>query len=165
MKLRNKVAIVTGGARGIGLAIAKRYVAEGANVTIADIDRPAGAAAAGALGEAKCRYIAADVGNARDADNVVAETCRGRPRHFGQQRRDRSRGDFLDLAEADFDRVLRVNPRAPFSPARGAADGGGGQAGKPPGAIINMSSVKPWSRSPTRCPIACRRGRWRSSPK
>src|SRR5207244_5199171 len=75
MTLDNKVAIVTGGARGIGLAIAKRYVADGANVTIADIDRTAGAAAADALGAAKCRYVAADVGNARDADNVVADTC------------------------------------------------------------------------------------------
>jgi NAD(P)-dependent dehydrogenase (short-subunit alcohol dehydrogenase family) len=38
MKLENKVAIVTGGAHGIGLAVAKRYVAEGAGVTIADVD-------------------------------------------------------------------------------------------------------------------------------
>ena len=42
MKLTDKIAIVTGGARGIGLAIAKRYVAEGAGVVIADIDRAAG---------------------------------------------------------------------------------------------------------------------------
>jgi NAD(P)-dependent dehydrogenase (short-subunit alcohol dehydrogenase family) len=34
MKLENRVAIVTGGAHGIGLAIAKRYVAEGAQVVI-----------------------------------------------------------------------------------------------------------------------------------
>ena len=42
MKLHNKVALVTGGARGIGLAIAKRYVAEGAKVAIADTNQPAG---------------------------------------------------------------------------------------------------------------------------
>ena len=42
MQLENKVAIVTGGARGIGLAIAKRYVAEGAKVIIADVDTAAG---------------------------------------------------------------------------------------------------------------------------
>ena len=41
MKLENKVAIVTGGAHGIGLAIAKRYIAEGARVTIADVDSKA----------------------------------------------------------------------------------------------------------------------------
>ena len=46
MKLKDKVAIVTGGANGIGYAIARRYVAEGARVVIADIDAEAGEAAA-----------------------------------------------------------------------------------------------------------------------
>src|SRR5207253_1905657 len=46
MKLENRVAIVTGGANGIGLAIARRFVAEGARVVIADIDAAAGEAAA-----------------------------------------------------------------------------------------------------------------------
>ena len=67
MKLRNKVAVVTGGAHGIGLAIAKRYVAEGAKVIIADLDAAAGAAAARELGEAQCRFKAADVGDAAQA--------------------------------------------------------------------------------------------------
>ena len=50
-KLDGKTAIVTGGARGIGLAIARRYVGEGARVVIADIDE-AGKAAAASLGAA-----------------------------------------------------------------------------------------------------------------
>src|SRR5438067_11567192 len=62
MKLRNKVALVTGGARGIGLAIARRYVAEGAKVVIADKDREAGPACAVALGHADCRFVATEVG-------------------------------------------------------------------------------------------------------
>lgn len=41
MKLLGKVAIVTGGARGIGAAIARRYAAEGARLVIADIDTAA----------------------------------------------------------------------------------------------------------------------------
>src|SRR5207253_5226863 len=103
MRLKDKVAIVTGGARGIGLAIAKRYAAEGARVTIADVDTAAGAAAAGAL--ANARFIATDVGDARAAENVVAETCRA----FGDldivvNNAGIIHGaDFLELKEADFD--------------------------------------------------------------
>jgi NAD(P)-dependent dehydrogenase (short-subunit alcohol dehydrogenase family) len=69
MKLKDKVAIVTGGANGIGYAIARRYVAEGARVTIADIDAAAGEAAARSLGDA--RFVATDVGDARQAENVL----------------------------------------------------------------------------------------------
>jgi NAD(P)-dependent dehydrogenase (short-subunit alcohol dehydrogenase family) len=144
MQLDNKVAIVTGGARGIGLAIAKRYVAEGARVTIADVDAAAGEAAASALG-GKCRFVPTDVGDARNADNVVAETCRA----FGDldilvNNAGIIHGaDFLDLAEADFERVLRVNLKGAFLVGQAAAKRMVAQvkAGKPPGTIINMSSV------------------------
>jgi NAD(P)-dependent dehydrogenase (short-subunit alcohol dehydrogenase family) len=66
MKLKDKVAIVTGGANGIGYAIARRYVAEGARVAVADIDAAAGEAAARTLGHA--RFVATDVGDARAAE-------------------------------------------------------------------------------------------------
>ena len=74
MRLKDKIAIVTGGAHGIGHAIARRYVAEGARVTIADVDAEAGAAAARALGQAQ--FVHTDVGDAQAAEHVVAETCR-----------------------------------------------------------------------------------------
>ena len=45
MKLENKIAIVTGAARGIGRACAERLLAEGARVILADIDDATGAAA------------------------------------------------------------------------------------------------------------------------
>src|SRR5262249_8389703 len=60
--------------RAAGLAAARRYVAEGARVPIADIDAAAGEAAARALGQA--RFVATDVGDAGNAENVVAEACR-----------------------------------------------------------------------------------------
>jgi NAD(P)-dependent dehydrogenase (short-subunit alcohol dehydrogenase family) len=142
MRLKDKVAIVTGGARGIGLAIARRYVAEGARVTIADVDN-AGAAAASALNNA--RFIATDVGDVRAAENVVAETCRA----FGDldivvNNAGIIHGaDFLELKEADFDRVLRVNLKGAFLVGQAAARRMVAQvkAGKPPGSIINMSSI------------------------
>ena len=143
MRLKDKVAIVTGGARGIGLAIARRYLAEGAKVTIADIDAAAGEAAAGALGNA--RFLAADVGDAKSAERVAADTCRA----FGDldilvnNAGIIHAADFLDLAEADFDRVLRVNLKGAFLVGQAAARRMVAQvkAGKPPGAIVNMSSI------------------------
>ena len=93
--LDQKTAIVTGGARGIGLAIAKRFVAEGARVVIADIDETAGKAAAASLGSA-ARFVRTDVGAAGDARNVVAEACgvRWRSRHPGEQCRHHPHGGF-----------------------------------------------------------------------
>jgi glucose 1-dehydrogenase len=143
MKLKDKVAIVTGGAHGIGRAIAARYVAEGARVVIADVDTEAGQAAARALGNA--RFVAADVGDAPQVENLIAETCRA----FGDldilvNNAGIIHGaDFLELAEADFDRVLRVNLKGAFLVGQAAARRMVAQinAGRPPGSIVNMSSI------------------------
>jgi NAD(P)-dependent dehydrogenase (short-subunit alcohol dehydrogenase family) len=144
MKLENKVAIVTGAAHGIGLAIAKRYVAEGARVTIADVDIAAGEAATRALGD-KSRFVATDVSDAGAAEHVVAETCRvfGSVDILVNNAGIIHGADFLDITEADFDRVLRVNLKGAFLVGQAAArrmvaqvKGGGA-----PGSIINMSSI------------------------
>jgi NAD(P)-dependent dehydrogenase (short-subunit alcohol dehydrogenase family) len=57
-RLHNKTCVVTGAARGIGLAIARRFHEEGARVIVTDIDETAGRAAAAELG---CRFEALDV--------------------------------------------------------------------------------------------------------
>lgn len=59
-RLAGKRAFVTGGASGLGEAIARSFVSEGAEVVIADIDRPAGEALAHELGAA-ARFVALDV--------------------------------------------------------------------------------------------------------
>jgi NAD(P)-dependent dehydrogenase (short-subunit alcohol dehydrogenase family) len=59
-RLADRVAVVTGGASGIGLATAHRLAAEGAKVVIADLDAATGQAAADAVGG---RFVAADVTN------------------------------------------------------------------------------------------------------
>lgn len=57
-RLQGKIAVVTGGARGIGRAICTAFVEEGADVVLTDIDRETGTAAAAAIG---CRFMALDV--------------------------------------------------------------------------------------------------------
>jgi len=57
-RLANKLCVITGAARGIGLAIAKAFHAEGAQVIITDIDQAEGEQAAASLG---CRFLPLDV--------------------------------------------------------------------------------------------------------
>jgi NAD(P)-dependent dehydrogenase (short-subunit alcohol dehydrogenase family) len=70
MRLENKVAIVTGGARGIGRAIAERYVAEGARVAIADIDGDNAARTAAAIGNGAFA-VAVDIARQDQVDAMV----------------------------------------------------------------------------------------------
>ena len=75
MSLENKVAIVTGAAHGIGLAVARRYVKDGAKVVIADVDDEAGEAAVEDLmGLGEVMYIHCNVAERLDVRNMVAET-------------------------------------------------------------------------------------------
>jgi NAD(P)-dependent dehydrogenase (short-subunit alcohol dehydrogenase family) len=71
--LKDKVAIVTGAAHGIGFACAKRFLAEGAKVILADIDEKEGAIAAQALGS-DTHFVCCDVGSAKDVVALIAET-------------------------------------------------------------------------------------------
>ena len=71
MGLNGRVALVTGGARGIGLAIARRLVADGARVAVVDLDKSAAEAAAGDLGDAATALVA-DVTRTADVERAVA---------------------------------------------------------------------------------------------
>jgi 3alpha(or 20beta)-hydroxysteroid dehydrogenase len=79
LKVRGKVALVTGAARGMGEAIARRLVAEGAQVVLGDVLDDAGKAVADELGE-MARYIHLDVTSTQDWDEAVATT----EREFGR---------------------------------------------------------------------------------
>jgi NAD(P)-dependent dehydrogenase (short-subunit alcohol dehydrogenase family) len=81
VRLPNKVAIVTGGASGIGLATARLLAQEGARVVIADIDERRGEAAAAAIsaGGGQALVVPTDVGRVDDVRRLVHRTVR----HFG----------------------------------------------------------------------------------
>lgn len=76
-RLTGKVAIITGGARGLGEADARAFIAEGALVTITDLDQTKGSALAAELG---CHFIQHDVSDESRWPKVIQETVE----HFGK---------------------------------------------------------------------------------
>lgn len=72
--LKDKVAIVTGASKGLGLATAKILVEEGAKVTIASRSKDNLNAAIKALGDDNCIAVPCDVTKPEDCDNLIAET-------------------------------------------------------------------------------------------
>ena len=140
MRLRDKVAIVTGGGSGFGEGIARKFVTEGAHVLIADRDAEAGARVAQALGAHVCS-IAVDVSNAADVRAMVDAA----QQHYGGL-------DILvnnagvghlpqpleTLAEAEFDRIVAVNMKAIYLAAREVVPRFKAQKS---GVILNMAST------------------------
>jgi len=157
MRLKDKVAIVTGAAQGIGLACAEAFVAEGAQVVLADRDAVKGRQAADRLGKA-CRFFACDVANAKDVQALIAETVKA---FSGLDILVNNAGilhaaDFLELAEEDFDRVLAVNLKAPFVLGQAAARHM--VRSKTAGCIINMSSINAVLAIPSLTPYVVAKG-------
>lgn len=77
MNVRNKIVVVTGAASGIGLALARRFVAEGATVVAADLNAEQGARRAGEIG---ARFVAANVAREEDVARLVADVLAGEGR-------------------------------------------------------------------------------------
>jgi len=71
-RLEGKLAIVTGGARGIGEAIVRRFVAEGANVIVADLRKDLGEALAAELGQ-NVTFVEADVTSEQAWQRLIAQ--------------------------------------------------------------------------------------------
>ena len=122
MKLKDRVAIVTGGAQGIGRAIADKFSEEGATVVIADVNGTGAQAAAtvipGALG------LQVDVSNQNDVGRMVEETVR----QFGKLDilvNNAAIVPFTAWDDIDFDewrRIMAVNLDGVFLTCRAASD-------------------------------------------
>jgi len=138
--LQGRVCIVTGGAQGIGEACVRRFAADGAKPVIVDVDDARGQALAQELG---ALYVRCDVGDKAQVDALVAQVlaAHGRIDVLVNNAGIFRAADFLDVTEADFDAVLRVNLKGSFLMGQAVARAMAASGGDRGGAIVNMSSV------------------------
>ena len=144
MKLSDKRAVITGGARGIGLAIAKRYLAEGADVVVADIDAAAIEEALVTLQQdASAERVMGVVLDVCDQASIHAMVENVIERFGGIDILVNNAAVFdmapvLEVTQASFDKQFAVNTKGMFFTLQAVARAmvAQGQGGK----IINMSS-------------------------
>ena len=114
-KLEGKTALITGAARGLGLAFAKAYVAEGAQVAIADINIERARSAAAEIGSAAIA-VDLDVTKQQSIDRALAETIGA----FGQidilmnNAAIFSAAPIIETSREDFARVVDINVAGTF---------------------------------------------------
>ncbi|MEJ2502083.1 MAG: SDR family oxidoreductase [Gemmatimonadota bacterium] len=140
-RLQDKVAIVTGGASGIGRAIAIRFAHEGARVAVLDVEQAAAEAVVGEI-ESAGNVAAAICCDMRDQAEVLAafETAQERlgPLDVLVNNAGVAHvGTVETTAAEDFDRVYAVNVKGVYNGLRAAVAAMKGRGG----AIVNMASV------------------------
>jgi NAD(P)-dependent dehydrogenase (short-subunit alcohol dehydrogenase family) len=139
-ELAGKMAIVTGGAGGIGRGIVEQFVAEGARVLIADIDEERGADLAAQLGAAAA-FQRTDVGDADDTQRAVdaaVERFGGLHVMVNNAGISGPRSRFLDDELGDFEAQMRVNV---LGVMLGCQRAGRHMAERGGGSIINTTSI------------------------
>jgi 3-oxoacyl-[acyl-carrier protein] reductase len=120
MKLQGKVAIVTGAASGFGAEIARRYVAEGGKVAVADINEAGAKDVAASLG-ANAIAVRCDVTQRADIDLLVAATLKAFGKldivvnNAGWTHKNQP---LLNVTEAEFDKVYDINVKSIFHMTR-----------------------------------------------
>ncbi len=138
MRLAGKTALITGAARGIGLAFARAYLAEGAEVAIADINLAAAEKAAEALGP-KAHAIALDVTRQESIDAGFAEAVAkmGKLDILVNNAALFSAAPIAEISRADYDKLFAVNVAGTLFCMQAAARH---MIPRGEGAIINMAS-------------------------
>ena len=138
MRLKGKVAIITGAGSGFGAGIAKRFAEEGAKVVVVDIDEKNGSRVAREL---DASFIKADVTRGADWARLVKECISGAGRldvvvnNAGWTHRNKP---YLEVTEAEFDKVYAVNVKSIFLSALHAVPVFRKQGG---GAFVNIAST------------------------
>ena len=142
MKLKNRVAIITGGAKGIGKAIALTLVREGARVALVDIDQEGLEALKHEIEKNGGEGFAlpCDISKSRDVNEMVNQAFRkcGRIDILINNAGIIRRGTIETMTEEDWDRVIEVNLKGTFNCCR-AVVAIMKQQGY--GKIVNISSI------------------------
>lgn len=139
--LAGRTAVVTGGAQGLGYAIAEQFIAEGARVILGDLDLDRTTAAADALGGPDvARAVRCDVTSGADVDALVAAAVE---EFGGLDVMVNNAGITRDatlrkMTEEQFDEVIAVHLKGTWNGTRSAAAVMREQGR---GAIVNMSSI------------------------
>jgi 3-oxoacyl-[acyl-carrier protein] reductase len=147
MRLQNRIAVVTGGAQGIGAAIVERFAQEGAKVVIADINDEKAKALASHIPDSM--YVQCDVSDADQVENLFSRTFEAFGRldilvnNAALVHHPDSNRNFLELSTKAWLRTLEINLTGMFYCSQHAAriiakQVNEGRSGG--GAIINMSS-------------------------
>jgi 2-hydroxycyclohexanecarboxyl-CoA dehydrogenase len=136
MRLENKVALVTGGASGIGAATARRLAAEGARVAIGDLDEQGARTVAGELDGFGCSMDVSDAGSVRAGVAAVTEALGEIDVLINNAGTDRF-SFFVNTDEELWDFVLGVNLRGVLAVTHAVLPG---MQERRTGAIVNVAS-------------------------
>jgi NAD(P)-dependent dehydrogenase (short-subunit alcohol dehydrogenase family) len=140
-RLDGKVAVITGGAGGIGRAAGQRFVEEGADVLLVDLDEAALAAAVQDIGSNKVSYFVADVTKAADNQAMIdmaTERYGGVDTFLANAGIEGDVKSILEYDEARFDQVMAVNVKGPFLGLKAAIPAMQKRGG---GSVVITSSV------------------------
>ena len=142
MRLKDKNILITGSATGIGEAMARRFVAEGARVVIHGLDREAGEAVAKSLGDRAVLHIC-DLAEPQAAGELVGFAVEqfGRLDGLVNNAAYIPRANLLTTDAALFDRTMAINVRAPLLLIQAALP----HLKKSRGAVLNIGSVNVYS--------------------
>lgn len=152
-RLKEKVALITGGAGGIGLETARLFLAEGAGVALVDLKEEELARAEKDLGNPdELLTIAADVSSIEDSARYVKQTVDRFGRidvFFNNAGIEGKVAPLTDQNIEDFDRVIAVNVRGSFLGLQNVLPV---MMGQNSGSVINMSSIAGLKGSPNVAP-------------